>query len=78
MEAIRWATSLQNRPLSNRRIGVMRMPSLNISLAATSKEPGTLPPRSDQWPFDWLKAMILPSTKIGRISRTSLKWVPPA
>ena len=39
---------------------------------------GTLPPTSDQCPFDWLKAMILPSAKIGRIKRTSEKCVPPA
>ena len=57
----------QKRPLSNRRTGVMRSPSRNISRATTSNEPGTLPPTSDQWPFDWLKAMILPSAKIGRI-----------
>ena len=78
LAAMRWATSLQKRPLSNRRTGVMRRPSRNMSRAVTSKEPGTLPPTSDQWPFDWLKAMILPSAKMGRISRTSGKWVPPA
>ena len=49
----------------------MRRPSRNMSRAITSNEPGTLPPTSDQWPFDWLKAMSLPSAKIGRISRTS-------
>jgi hypothetical protein len=55
----------------------MRRPSPKCILALTSKEPGTVPPTSAQWPLDWAKAMISSSTKIGRMMRTSLKWVPP-
>ena len=52
LAAIMSATSRRKTPLSHSRTGVMRMPSRNMSRAATSKEPGTLPPTSDQWPFD--------------------------
>ena len=77
-EAMRCATSRQKRPRSKSRTGVMRSPSRNMSRAVTSKDPGTLPPTSDQWPFDWLKPMMVPSAKMGRTRRTSGKWVPPA
>ena len=78
LAAIMLATSEQKRPRWNRRMGVIRRPSRNMSRAVTSKDPGTEPPRSDQWPFDWEKPISLSSSKIGRTSRTSLKCVPPA
>ena len=53
------------------------MPSAKCSLAETSKEPGTLPPTSAQWPLDCENAISSPSWKIGRMMRTSLKCVPP-
>ena len=78
LAAIISAKSWRHLPASMSRVGVMRMPSRNISLASTSKEPGVLPPTSDQCPLDCAKAMISSPTKTGRMIRTSLKWVPPA
>jgi hypothetical protein len=78
LAAIMLATSEQKRPARKSRIGVIRRPSRNMSRAVTSKEPGTEPPRSDQWPFDCEKPISVSSSKIGRTRRTSLKWVPPA
>ncbi len=75
--AMSLATSGRRSPFPQIRTGGTRMPSLNMSFAVTSKEPGTLPPISAQWPLAWLKAISSPSAKIGRTTRVSLKWVPP-
>ena len=77
LDMIRRATSARYRPSDQMRTGGIRRPSPKCSLAVMSNEPGTLPPTSAQCPLDCEKAMISPSWKIGRTTRTSLKWVPP-
>ena len=50
----------------------------HLARPTTSNEPGTLPPTSDQWPFDWLKPMILSVGEDRPDQADSGKCVPPA
>ncbi len=67
-----------NSPLRTSFTGGMRKPSWKLSVALALKLPGTLPPTSSQWPTEASQQNSLPSRKIGRTSRMSLRWVPPS